>query len=143
MSQRTDAPLRYVVLIDGTAGAYGVVAPDLPGCTAMGDTIDEALTAAVEAMRDWADVAEATGGTVPAPRPAEAVRTDPDVVEALADGAMLASVALLRPSGRPTKANLSLDAGVLAVLDAEARRNGLTRSAMVEAMTKRLAAGTL
>ena len=134
---------RYVALIDGEAGAYGVTVPDLPGCTAMGASVEEALANIVEAMRDWAEVAEETGGTVPAPRSAEAVRADPDVAEELAAGAMLATVAMVRETGRPVKANLSLDSGVLAVLDAEAKRAGLTRSAMVEALTKRMAAGTL
>lgn len=134
---------RFVALIDGTAGAYGVVIPDLPGCTAMGDTVEEALANTVDAMRDWADVTEETGGTVPTARPVDAVRADPDVVAALAEGAMLTTIALVRHTGRPVKANLSLDAGVLATLDAEAKRQGLTRSAMVEAMTKRLAAGVL
>src|SRR5258705_8927480 len=32
---------RYVALIDGKPGAYGVIFPDLPGCTAMGKTIDK------------------------------------------------------------------------------------------------------
>ncbi len=134
---------RYVVLIDGEAGAYGVTVPDLPGCTAMGPTVDAALMNVVEAMRDWAEVAEQAGGAVPPPRAAEAVRADPDVAEALAAGAMLASAAMIRQSGRPVKANLSLDSGLLATLDAEAKRAGLTRSGMVEAMTKRLAAGVL
>jgi len=40
---------RYVVLIDGKAGAYGVTVPDLPGCTSAGNTTDEALRNAVEA----------------------------------------------------------------------------------------------
>lgn len=135
--------MRYVALIDGSAGAYGVTLPDLPGCTAMGATVEEALAAAVEAMRDWADVVEEEDRTVPAPRSADTLRTDPEVADALAEGAMLATIALVRHSGRPVKANLSLDSGVLAMLDAEAKRAGLTRSAMVEAMTKRLAAGNL
>lgn len=135
--------MRYIALIDGEAGAYGVTIPDMPGCTAMGATIEEALAAAVDAMRDWADVVEEDGGAVPAPRAIADVRADPDVVEALAEGAMLATVALVRVTGRPVKANLSLDSGVLATLDAEAKRQGLTRSGMVEAMTKRLAAGNL
>ena len=25
--------MRYIALVDGKAGAYGVVVPDLPGCT--------------------------------------------------------------------------------------------------------------
>ncbi|WP_372395167.1 type II toxin-antitoxin system HicB family antitoxin (plasmid) [Azospirillum sp. HJ39] len=135
--------MRYIALIDGEAGAYGVTIPDLPGCTAMGATIEEALAAAVDAMRDWADVLEEDGFGVPPPRAVADVRADPDVVDALAEGAMLATVALVRVTGRPVKANLSLDSGVLATLDAEAKRQGLTRSGMVEAMTKRLAAGNL
>ncbi len=132
---------RYIVLIDGHDGAYGVVVPDLPGCTAMGTTVDDALMNAVDAMRDWADVVRETGGTIPGPRPMDVVRADTDVGVALAQGAMLATVALVRHVGKPVKANLSLDAGVLAALDAEARRRGLTRSAMVEIMTKQLAGG--
>ena len=28
--------MRYIALVDGNAGAYGVVVPDLPGCTSVG-----------------------------------------------------------------------------------------------------------
>ena len=42
---------RYAVLIDGGPGAYGVAFPDLPGCTAMGDTIDAALIDAADAAK--------------------------------------------------------------------------------------------
>ena len=34
--------MRYVALVDGKKGAYGVVVPDLPGCTSAGKTIDAA-----------------------------------------------------------------------------------------------------
>ncbi len=43
--------MRYIALVDGKAGAYGVVIPDLPGCTSAGSTTDEALREAVEAVR--------------------------------------------------------------------------------------------
>src|ERR1700687_3868846 len=43
--------MRYIALVDGNAGAYGVVVPDLPGCTSAGPTTDEALRTAVEAVR--------------------------------------------------------------------------------------------
>jgi predicted RNase H-like HicB family nuclease len=129
---------RYTALVDGQAGAYGVVIPDLPGCTAMGPTIEAALTNAVDALRDWVETTEDNGEQVPAPRPIEELRRDPDVAEALAGGATLASVPLIRETGRPVKANLSIDAGVLAAIDAEAARRKLTRSAFVELMAKRL-----
>ncbi|CAH1671952.1 type II toxin-antitoxin system HicB family antitoxin [Chelatococcus asaccharovorans] len=97
---------RYTVLIDGEAGAYGVVVPDLPGCSAMGDSIEEALSNAADAMRDWAELSESRGNAVPPPRPVEALRRDADVREALAEGATLASVPFIRESGRPAKASL-------------------------------------
>ncbi len=128
---------RYTALIDGTVGAYGVVFPDLPGCAAMGATVEEALFNAADAMRDWVSVTVENGGKVPPPRPLDKVRLVTEVVEALAEGSSLASVALVRETGKPVKANLSLDAGVLAAIDAEAARRNLTRSAFVEMMAKR------
>ena len=53
--------MRYTVLIDGKAGAYGVVVPDLPGCHAMGKTIQGALDNAQRAMRDWIEITEEEG----------------------------------------------------------------------------------
>ena len=131
---------RYFALIDGKAGAYGVVFPDLPGCTAMGKTMDEALANAADALRDWADVTEEGGGRVPRPSKLESLRRDTEVRSALAAGAGIATVALVRETGRPTKANLSIDSGVLAALDEEAQRRKLTRSAFVELLARTMLA---
>ena len=98
----------------------------------MGKTIQGALDNAQRAMRDWIEITEEEGRKVPAPRSLERLRRDPEVVEALAEGATLASVPLIRESGKPVKANLSINSGVLAVLDEEARARDLTRSGMVE-----------
>lgn len=130
--------MRYTVLIDGEKGNYGVVVPDLPGCTAMGATVEKALANAVAALRDWVEMTEEAGDTVPTPREPEAFAGDAEVKEALAAGAVLASVPLIRETGRPAKANLSIDAGILAAIDAEAARQKLTRSAFVELMAKRV-----
>jgi predicted RNase H-like HicB family nuclease len=128
--------LRYTVLIDGKTGAYGVAFPDLPGCVAMGRTIDEALAHAVDVLRDWFELSDEYGDVVPPPRPLEKLRRDPEVVAALAEGATLASVPLIRETGKPVKANLSIDSGVLAAIDDAAERNNLTRSGMVELLAK-------
>jgi predicted RNase H-like HicB family nuclease len=129
---------RYTALIDGKAGAYGVIFPDLPGCTAMGATIDDALANAADALREWAEVTEEGGRNVPPPRRLETLRRDPEVLEALAEGASLASVPLIRETGKPVKANLSLDAGILAAIDEEAARRKLTRSALIELLARRM-----
>ncbi len=127
---------RYVALIDGRAGDYGVVFPDLPGCTAMGKTMDEALAHAAKALRDWVEITEENKGKCPAPRNLETLKRDHDVKEALKSGAGLAVVPLVRETGKPVKANLSIDAGVLAALDEEASRRKLTRSAFVEMLAR-------
>ncbi len=50
--------MRYPALIDGEKGAYGIVFPDLPGCLAMGATIDEAIQDAQEALPQWIEAAD-------------------------------------------------------------------------------------
>jgi predicted RNase H-like HicB family nuclease len=127
---------RYIALIDGKAGAYGVMFPDLLGCTAMGKTMDEALANAADALRDWAEVTEEDGRKIPRPRSLEVLRREPDVKRALAEGAGIATVPLVRETGKPVKANLSIDSGVLAALDEEAQRRKLTRSALVELLAR-------
>jgi predicted RNase H-like HicB family nuclease len=122
---------RYVAIVDGSPGAYGVVVPDLPGCTSGGATIDEALRNAVEAVTLWVEDARADGERVPKPRAAEKLRSDPDVAAAIADGGVLAYVPLVLNAARPVKANLSLDAGLLNAIDEAAERRGLTRSAFL------------
>ena len=122
---------RYVVLIDGKPGAYGIVVPDLPGCTSGAATTDAALKNAAEAIRLWAEDAVADGEKIPKPRSAEQLRKDKDVARALAAGAALAVVPLVMDSGRPAKANLSLDSGLLNAIDEAAEARGLTRSSFL------------
>ncbi len=122
---------RYVAIIDGRPGAFGVVIPDLPRCTSGGRTVDDALRNAVEAVTLWVEDARADGEQVPKPRSADKLRKDPEVAAALARGGVLAYVPLLLDAGRPVKANLSLDAGLLDAIDEAAERRGLTRSAFL------------
>ena len=102
---------RYVALVDGKPGAFGVVVPDLPGSTSGGVTVDAALRNAVEAATLWVEDARADGEKIPKARSAETLRDDPEVAIALAHGGILAYVPLVLDAGRPVKANLSLDVG--------------------------------
>jgi predicted RNase H-like HicB family nuclease len=83
----------YGAIVDGKRGSYGVVIPDLPGCTAMGKTVDEALANAASAARAWAEVARADGAAIPHPRPLEELRADADVRAELEAGGALAIAA--------------------------------------------------
>jgi predicted RNase H-like HicB family nuclease len=128
---------RYIAVVDGREGAFGVTVPDLPGCVAMGARYDEAILHAVDAVRDWVAVAEDKGWRVPPPGSVAAVCAHDHVRDALAKGAAtLTSIPLVRHSGRPAKANISIDSGTLAAIDDEAKRRKLTRSALIELLAR-------
>ena len=123
--------MRYPAVIDGKKGAYGATFPDLPGIVAMGETLDEVLVNAEEALRDYVVEAEKEGEMITPPSALEQVES--------LDGCLLVSVPLLRLSGRSVRANMLLDEGVAAFIASEARRRGMTRTAYVEWMTRRIA----
>ncbi len=120
----------YIAILEGETGAYGISFPDLPGCTAMGSTMDETWKSAVEVLADWVNE---MGGSeaVPMPRSLEAIGHDADVREAIAEGASLISVPLLIESGKSVRANISMDQGILAAIDAAAEVRRLTRSSFL------------
>ena len=130
MKKRATAT-RYVVVVDGKPGAYGMYVPDMPGCTSMGDTIADLLINAQEALQLWAEDAVNSKEGLPKPRSIDAIRKGPELARDLAQGGVLAVVPLVMEAGRPVKANLSLDAGLRAAIDEAAAARGLTRSAFL------------
>ena len=84
---------QYPALIDGEDGAFGVVFPDIPGVGAMGDTVDEALSNAKDALLDYAIEAERDGLELAVPSPMQSIE--------LPAGSKLVSIALGRPAATP------------------------------------------
>ncbi len=82
----------FIALIHKDADScYGVSFPDVPGVFTAGDSIDEAMTKAVEvlsfAAQDWS-VLDGTG--FPSPRSIDALRSDPEFRESAADAVVAA-----------------------------------------------------
>lgn len=123
--------MRYPALIDGKAGAYGLVFPDLDGVVAMGATLDDLLVNAQDSLRSHARSCAELGVQMATPSPLEDIRP--------ADGETLTSVPFIRLSGRPARANMTMDEGTLAFIDGEAARRKMTRSAYVDWMARRIA----
>lgn len=123
--------VRYPALIDGQKGAYGVVFPDMDGVVAMGETIDEAIVNAEEALRDYALEMERDNMPLAKPSALEDV--------AVPKGSMLTSVPLIRLAGKPVRANMMLDADVFDFIDKESTRRKMTRTSYVNWMTRRIA----
>lgn len=58
---------RYTIILhpDVTEGGYTVTVPALPGCITEGDTLEEAIAMAKEAIAAWIKDAEHAGEPVP------------------------------------------------------------------------------
>jgi predicted RNase H-like HicB family nuclease len=86
----------YIALVHKDAGtSYGVSFPDVPGCISAGDTFEEAVSNAAEALAGHFQVMRADGETLPQPRSFEALKRDPEFIEDSAD----AIVTMVTPSG--------------------------------------------
>ena len=66
----------YLVVIERGDGNYGAWAPDLPGCVAVGDTIEETESEMREAIRFHLDGLRAEGEPVPKPAAVAAAVVD-------------------------------------------------------------------
>ena len=124
--------IRYPALIDGDEGAYGVVFPDIPGVGAMGNTVDEALLNAEDALRDYAIETERDGDELARPSPFQSIETP--------IGNQLVSIPLIRPSGKSVRVGLTLEEDVAEFIDTEASRRGMTRKTYITWLVRRIAA---
>ena len=120
--------MRYPIFIEpGTKGlAFGVIVPDLPGCFSAGDTLEEALINAREAIAVWLESELDNGGTVLPPKPIDAYAADyagwiPSIAEIDLDAVL----------GESERINISLPKRVLRRLDIQAERAHETRSGYI------------
>ncbi|MBA3447400.1 MAG: type II toxin-antitoxin system HicB family antitoxin [Pseudaminobacter sp.] len=129
--------MRYIALIHKDPdSAYGISFPDVPGCISAGDTIDEAVRNAVEALSGHVRMLEADGDPVPRPRDFDAIMADETLAEDREE-AMTTVIPLVRDRGSTTRINVSFDLGLLEGIDATARARGQTRSAFLASAARR------
>jgi predicted RNase H-like HicB family nuclease len=76
----------YIALVHKDEGtSYGVSFPDVPGCISAGDTLEEALANAGEALTGHLAVMGGDGDAIPVPRSFEELRRDPEFLADAAD----------------------------------------------------------
>jgi len=76
----------YAGIVEEEDGkAVGVWFPDLPGCVLAGDTLDDAILNAAEALELWAGAMIESGQKIPPPRSLTGLKTDPEVAQDLAN----------------------------------------------------------
>ncbi len=72
----------YIALVHKNEGtSYGVSFPDVPGCVSAGDTFEQAVANAAEALAGHLALMKADGDPIPAPRSYDALKRDPAFVE--------------------------------------------------------------
>lgn len=120
---------QYVGILDGAKDVWGIRIPDVPGCHGGGPSPEAALADTISALQEFAAHEFARGRGIRPPRKVQEVMRDPAAEFDPKSGESLVMVPLLLDRGRPVKANISLDAGLLEAIDEEAERRGLTRSA--------------
>jgi predicted RNase H-like HicB family nuclease len=129
-----DSMTQYIGILDGSGKAYGVRIPDLPGCYGAGRSPEAALADAMSAARDWLVHRATKGEAAPKPRTMAQILKAEEVDPAANEIAVLVPVVL--DKGRTVRANLTLDAGLLEAIDAEAERRGVSRSAFVASLAR-------
>ncbi len=122
--------MKFVIAIEPAAegSAYGVVVPDLPGCFSAGDTLDEAVDQAHEAIDLWCQTMIEDGGSIPVSRTLDEHQGNPDFAGWVWG---VADVPVERYLGPAEKINITLPRVLLARVDAFARLHGESRSGLL------------
>ena len=122
--------MKYPIAIEPatTTTAYGVVVPDLPGCFSAGDTLDEALDNAKEAIELWLETVIDDGGVVPE---AKSLMFHQKKREFKNWAWAVVGVDLAELSDKTERINITLPSRVLKRIDRAARLCGESRSGYI------------
>jgi predicted RNase H-like HicB family nuclease len=91
----------YIALVHKDEGtSFGVSFPDVPGCISAGDTLEEAIANAAEALGGHLALMKEDGDVVPPPRSFDQLKRDAQFL----DDATEAIVAVVMPRRIPAEA---------------------------------------
>lgn len=130
------AAIYYPAVFERAADGVSAYFPDLPGCVSAGDTVEEAMVGAEDALAlHLAGLAE-EGEPVPPPSRLDAVEPDAEAIDPI--------VLLVRAErgGRTVRVNITVDEDLLAAIDATAQRAGLSRSRFLAQAARRAMSGS-
>lgn len=94
----------YIALVHKDEGtSYGVSFPDVPGCISAGDTFEEAIANASQALAGHLGLMTGDGDPLPVPRSFEELKRDAEFLQDSAD----AIVTVVTPDPLPLAAHAS------------------------------------
>ena len=126
--------MKYPIVIHKEPGSsYGVAVPDLPGCFSGGETLDEAMSAACEAIECHVEGIMMDRDPIPERKPMEIHVANPDFAGGIW---AVVSVDISRLCGKLTQFQVEMPNGVINAIDEaagrehESRDGFLTRAAL-------------
>ncbi len=122
--------MRYPIAIElgDEHRAYGVAVPDLPGCFSAGDTLDEAIDNAKEAIELWLETVIDDGASIPESGTIAQHQANPEYAGWLW---AVVQVDLAELSDKVERVNITLPARVLRRIDKAAKAAGESRSGYI------------
>lgn len=130
--------MKYPVVIHKDEHSdYGVTFPDLPGCFSAGETIEEALTNALEAAECHIEGMLLDSEAIPVAATIETHADNPDFKDGLW---ALVDVDISKLSLKSKRVNITMPERLLKSVDHFARKHGETRSGLLtQAVTEYMA----
>ena len=121
--------MRYPVVIHKDIDSdYGVTVPDLPGCFSAGDTVDDALAQAVEAIECHIEGLLLDKEPIPLPKSIEHHQSNSDYAGGIW---AVVSVDVSKLSGKSKRVNITIPERLLTLVDQYASQHGETRSGLI------------
>lgn len=122
--------MNFPIIIDSgdENTAYGVIVPDLPGCFSAGDTLDEAIDNAKEAISLWLETELDEGRNIPKISSIETLQKE---FHSANQFFAVVSVDLAKLSDKVKRVNITLPARALRRLDLLSEQGGQTRSGYI------------
>ena len=121
--------MQFPVVLHNNGGAgYGVTVPDLPGCFSAGDTPEEAIASAHEAIACHIEGLLMDGESIPERESLEAHQATADYAGGIW---ALVDVDISKLSSKAVRVNITMPARVLSIVDEVATREGESRSGLL------------
>lgn len=123
--------MRYPIVIHKDSNSsYGVTVPDLPGCFSAGDTLDEAMTNAIEAIECHVEGLLLDGEDIPLSQKMDVYYANPDYEDGIWG---IVAVDLSKLSGKAKRINITIPERILSKIDTQVAALGENRSSYLVA----------
>jgi predicted RNase H-like HicB family nuclease len=123
----------YVGLAEKVEDGYSVFFPDFPGFGSAGDTLEEARRNAKEGLIAHIELMVEDDEPLHNPSSLDAIMKLPD-----AKGCIPLIIAIIAPSGKAQRINITMDSALLNALDLAASSQHKTRSALIAEAAQKL-----